>query len=354
MDRRLALKGCLIGAAIGDALGLPYEGLAPRRIARMAMASDVTIYRFIAKRGMVSDDTEHLSMVAQALIVSAGDPERFLQSLSRQLRWWLAGVPAGIGLATLRATLRLWLGVSPLRSGVFSAGNGPAMRSAILGVCYGDDPEQLHRLVRLSTHVTHTDPKAEQGALAIAIAAYCAYQTPDITPSAFQSLMEERLGESASEFLGLTEAVIRSVEQGETTADFAQRSGYIKGVSGYIFHTVPIVIHLWLRYRTDLLGALREAILCGGDTDTVAAIAGGVIGAGADLTKLPSRLQENLLEYPRNTVWLERLADRLDMVMTTKKPQSPLPISPLLLLLRNAAFAIFVLCHGLRRLAPPY
>jgi hypothetical protein len=70
------------------------------------------------------------------------------------MRWWLVGLPAGIGSATLRATLKLWLGFSPSRSGVFSAGNGPAMRSPVLGTAI-DDIETLRKFVRASTRITH-------------------------------------------------------------------------------------------------------------------------------------------------------------------------------------------------------
>ena len=87
---------------------------------------------------MVSDDTEHTCLVAQALCAAPTDADRFARHLARGLRWWLLGLPAGIGSATLRATLKLWLGFPPARSGVFSAGNGPAMRSAILGAAMDD------------------------------------------------------------------------------------------------------------------------------------------------------------------------------------------------------------------------
>lgn len=59
--------------------------------------------------------------------------------------------PPGVGFATLRAILKLWLIFSPENSGVFSAGNGPAMRSAIIGVCFGEYGEKLKNLVRSYT-----------------------------------------------------------------------------------------------------------------------------------------------------------------------------------------------------------
>ncbi len=166
---RDAIVGSILGTAVGDAIGLPYEGLSRRRAARMLGEPDRQ--RFFFRRGMVSDDTEHTCMVAQSLIASAGDLDEFTNRLARQLRLWLLGLPAGVGLATLRATVKLCLGFSPRRSGVVSAGNGPAMRSRQQSGAAIDDPDELKALVRASTRITHTDPKAEYGALAVAIAA---------------------------------------------------------------------------------------------------------------------------------------------------------------------------------------
>ena len=94
----------------------------------------------------------------------------FRWNFAWRLRFWLLALPAGVGFATLKAMLKLWLGVSSERSGVFSAGNGPAMRAAILGVVF-DDRMMMQEFVRASTRITHTDPKAEYGALAVALAA---------------------------------------------------------------------------------------------------------------------------------------------------------------------------------------
>src|SRR5882724_9081923 len=89
-------------------------------------------------------------------------------NLAWKLRWWLVGVPAGIGLGTLRSILKLWMGFGPKRSGVWSAGNGPAMRSAIIGAYFSSQPEKMSAYVEASTCLTHTDPKALIGALAVA------------------------------------------------------------------------------------------------------------------------------------------------------------------------------------------
>ena len=141
MDRAEAAVGCILGTAVGDALGLASEGLAKNRQKRWFPSLDG--YHLFFNKGLCSDDTEHTCMIAQSIIVSGGDEKSFVRDFSWRLRWWLVGLPAGIGFATLRSILKLWLFVPGGWRGVYSAGNAPAMRSALLGVCYADDEARL-------------------------------------------------------------------------------------------------------------------------------------------------------------------------------------------------------------------
>ncbi len=68
---REAIVGCILGTAVGDALGLPYEGVSPQRAPKLLGPPER--YRFCFGRGMISDDTEHTCMVAQSLIDAGGD-----------------------------------------------------------------------------------------------------------------------------------------------------------------------------------------------------------------------------------------------------------------------------------------
>jgi len=174
------LSGSLLGTAAGDAYGLPYEGLSPCRIGKCFVPRRYALIPLL-HGGMVSDDTEHAVMAAQAWIDGAGDPEIFRRSLRGRLKWWFARLPAGIGLATLRSCLKMWLGLG--RTGVYSAGNGPAMRASVLGVLC-DDLDGLCRMVKISTELTHTDPKAYRGALAVALLAWYETHHPSWTTEA--------------------------------------------------------------------------------------------------------------------------------------------------------------------------
>jgi ADP-ribosylglycohydrolase len=351
-DRTHAFAGCILGTAVGDALGLPREMLSAQRAERL-FGGPPLHHRFVLGRGMVSDDTQHTCMVAQALLASGGDPERFMRSFAWRLRFWLLGLPIAVGLTTLKATLKLLIGFPPTRSGVYSAGNGPAMRAAILGVYAADDPKRLRELVGASTRLTHTDPDAESGALAVALAAaYGATHGPK--------------GTSATEFLAnlhdalppgrLTKALAIMAEhlaRGAEPRDYARALGLDDRISGYINHTVPAALYCWLRYPGEFRTAVEQVILLGGDTDTTAAIVGGIAGAAAGASSIPQEWLDGLLEWPRSVEWMRALAVRLAEAASGRQ-QKPLPVFLPGVPVRNFVFLAIIVAHIIRRLLPPY
>lgn len=345
------IAGSLVGTAIGDALGLPYEGLSRRRAERLF--GPATRHRFLFGRGMVSDDTEHACMAAQSLIAGWRDVDAFRDDLASRLRWWLAALPAGTGLATLRAILKLWAGVSPERSGVMSAGNGPAMRAPILGAAI-EDPEELRRFVSASTRMTHRDPKADYGAFATALAARMA--AADRSPSIehFQNALTEYLPSEAEELRSSIDLAVGSAGRGESTRAFADSLGLSRGVTGYVYHTVPVVLHAWFRHPRDYAAAVRAVIECGGDTDSTAAIVGGIVGAAVGIEGIPPEWINSMIEWPRTMKWIERLAMDLEATIANNKSGKPPRLPTTGVLARNAVFLTVVLAHGFRRLAPPW
>ena len=347
-----SLIGCLLGTAVGDALGLPYEGMTAARGNRMF--PDTGRHHFLFGHGMVSDDTEHACFTAQAIVASKGNIEQFERELARSLRWWLIGLPAGIGFATLRAILKLWLGIPPSRSGVFSPGNGPAMRSHILGVAFGSDPEKLRDSVLRSTRMTHIDTKAFYGAMTVAVAANISASGRLVRPQDFMRTLQEYLtGVEAEECLRIMGASCESAERGEGPAAFAESLGSRNGISGYMYHTVPCVIQTWLRHQRDYEGGIREIIEAGGDTDTTAAILGGIIGAGMGKEGMPERWLSRIIEWPRSAVWMERLGYEAGRMLRGEPAAVPRYFIPGIVP-RNLIFLATVLGHGFRRLLPPY
>jgi ADP-ribosylglycohydrolase len=348
-----AAVGCILGTAVGDALGLACEGLSRSRQQRWFPKLDG--YHLLLGKGLCSDDTEHTCMLAQAILVSGGDEEMFARDFSWRLRWWLAGAPAGIGLATLRSILKLWLFVPRGWRGVDSAGNGPAMRSALLGVCFADDEARLVSLNRSATRLTHTDPKAECGALAIALAARCSMRgLPFDAFLADLARLSAPLGAAGTELVGLATRARASAAAGEPTERFADSLGCSQGVSGYMYHSVPVVLQAWFAHPRDYARAVTAIIRCGGDTDTTAAMLGAIVGSGVGRVGIPQPWLDDLVEWPRTVSWMEGLALKAAGAAQSGKPGFAHRLSIAGLALRNAGFFLLVLAHGLRRLLPPY
>jgi ADP-ribosyl-[dinitrogen reductase] hydrolase len=348
---RDGVAGILIGTAVGDALGLPREGLSRRRAGRV-FGDGPLRHAFLLGRGMYSDDLEHTAMVAQAWLAAGDDVDRFERELAWRLRWWLAALPAGVGFATLRACLRLWVGFPPARSGVYSAGNGPAMRSAILAACAGSDASRLRVLVRASTRITHTDPRAEEGALAVALAARASLESADAF-DAVAELQHIRDAVEGDELRRALETVTRLVEERADAGALVDALGLARGVSGYVNQTVPVALFCWGRWHSDYRTAVEAVIGLGGDTDTTAAITGALVGARIGAAAIPQEWVAGLVEWPRSVSWLHAVAGALAEAQEGRHAR-PVPWFWPGIVPRNLMFVVVVLLHGFRRLLPPW
>jgi ADP-ribosyl-[dinitrogen reductase] hydrolase len=341
--------GLLLGCAVGDALGLPAEGLSPRRIKRR-WGSEWT-HHFFLGRGMTSDDTEHTFLVAQALLTHSREPVAFQQSFGWKLRLWLLGLPAGVGWATFRAILRLWVGFPPHRSGLLSAGNGPAMRSPILGAYFADAPDSRRAYVGAATRLTHTDPRAAIAAQAMAETAAWAVNQDRPADQHLRDL--HKLGDDPEWRIVCNKLAAAFAAQASVQA-FADSLGLHEGVTGYAYHSAPVGLFAFFRHPGDFRSAMEAALSCGGDTDTVGAMVGALCGAQVGVEGIPARWRDGVFEWPRSTRLLERVASRLAEQKVTGRPQGAIWYAWPGLVPRNLFFLLLVLLHGLRRLAPPY
>lgn len=340
--QKQAILGCLLGTAVGDALGLPAERLSRKRVAAMKLGDQ---HRFIIGRGMFSDDTEHTLMLATALIEHPNDSLAMQRALGWKLRWWFIALPAGVGLSTAKAILRLWLGFPAAKAGVHSAGNGAAMRSAIMGVVFDDDAAKRQTFALAACRLTHTDPRAEESALLVAEAACMAAQhlpTHEILPVLEKLIVSE---EMKSRFATLK----TSLSTQKSVLEFAEEIGCGYGVSGFAPNTVAVALFAWLRHRGDFESAVRSVIQCGGDTDTVAAITGAISGAETGETGIPREWIDGIFEWPRSVNYIRRVAQAL-VSGNRHAPRYFWPAVPL----RNLFFLGIVILHGFRRLLPPY
>lgn len=330
MDQRTRLRGALLGLALGDALGLPYEGLSARTVARRF---DPERYRLWRNVGLVSDDTEQTVLLAEAL-VDATDDEEVERRFRRAMVGWLLRLPFGIGWGTLRACVRMSFGLS--RPGVGSAGNGAAMRAGILGVVLADEPARRRRLGTRLARLTHTDARAVQAALYVTeLAAACA-RSRDADRTSLVAVAQDVLDHAALRAAVQEALDLASLPLVEAAPEL--------GNSGFAIHTIGLCTYCFLRYGTDPMQGVEAAVLAGGDTDTHAAIVGGWLGALHGPERFRSSLVERLQKGPFGRRHLDRLAGAL-----ADGEEAP-AWSSAHAIVRNLALYPVVLWHGITRM----
>ena len=330
----------LLGGALGDSLGLPSEGMNARRVARLRPGT--LRQSLVFGHGMVSDDTEHAVMTLLSLRDSDGDEKKFTDALARRLRWWLASVPAGIGMATARSIIKLWFGFNPSSSGVVSAGNGPLMRAPVIGLWFPDSHPQRERMVQASTAMTHRDPRALEAALMIAEAAAIAGSKTQGASEILDRLERHVVsGEMRIRFANLREHLAAHQSVQIFANSFSRKLGF---VSGFAPDTAAVAIYAWLLHRGDFTATVESVIRAGGDTDTVAFVAGALSGAEVGVDGLNQSWLATLADWPLSIGYLKTVTDS----DSRNFPRWPL------LMIRNLALLAIVLTHGVRRLFPPY
>lgn len=339
------ILGCLLGTAVGDAIGLPAEGLSRTKAGKFCQGG--LQHRLWFGHGMFSDDTEHTLMVAAALHRHGNDVMAFQRALAWSLRWWMLALPAGVGMSTAKANLRLWIGFPVSRAGVRSAGNGAAMRSAIIGVVFSQDKEKRQVFALAACRLTHTDERAEESALLVAEAAamFTAGMDNKDLIAALSPLVK------SSEMTLRWEKLLFGLQEGMGIQAYADTIGCERGVSGFAPNTVAVALFACMRHRGDFRRIISDVVACGGDTDTVAAIAGGICGAEVGEAGIPAEWVQGICDWPRSVGYVRKTAAALG------DPAGAGPLPPLhwwAVPLRNLFFLLVVLGHGFRRLVPTF
>jgi ADP-ribosylglycohydrolase len=227
-----------------------------------------------------------------------------------------------------------------------SAGNGAAMRSAVIGVFFHERLEQRQEFGRALAEVTHRDDRAVEGAMYVAeVAAVCASSSGSISPECFQ-------GEARGVVKNpqLCDAIDRAVELAGRKVG-VHEAAETCGNTGFVVHTVPFALFCLLRFGDDPLKTLQEAISAGGDTDSIGAILGGWLGTLHGEAGVPGKLINRIHDGPFGPSHLRKLATYLSNVRTGEPSLVP-RYSQAAALTRNLALYPVILGHGLRRILP--
>lgn len=276
--------GCLVGLALGDALGAPLEFLSREAIAATwGEVRDLLGGGWLnVDPGEYTEDTQ-LAVALASSIVACGRVEP--ADIARRFVAWLQGGPTDVGKLTRAAIRYHEQGLSPDEVGPRvaaemagrCAGNGSVMRCAPVGLFHARRPDRLVRDSARSSAITHSDPRPVWGTIALnlALAELLAGRSDHLAARVAEQIAEPRVREA--------------IRQAPTLARREVRSG------GYVLETLGAAF--WaLENHPGFEEVVVAAINLGDDADTVGAVAGALAGAREGFGAIPAR-------------WLRQLQD---------------------------------------------
>ncbi len=342
----------MLGVAIGDALGLARNHL-QRRVALKMFGRPPLSYRLVPGRGIYSDDSQLMFLSAQALLQSRSDLRAFRRYFQKRLRWYQLSMPVGIGKATSLSALKCWLAVLKISTGVKSADNSAATRAMFAALATHGTGHRLSRWVEETTTLTHTDPLAVDGCQVLAMLTDLAATTKPDKFDALQALSMAISTSSQEELRANLQELLPFLELRRSPSTVARHFNWDTCVGSCMVSTTTMAVYCWLRYPTDFRRAVESAITLGGDSGTIAAIVGGLVGAHVGVKHLPRDLVDGLRNFPHDNDWIKKMAERF-----SHWPHGPddlhsapaLPSDPPAQLIRNILNFSIVLLHRVARL----
>ncbi|WP_268797604.1 ADP-ribosylglycohydrolase family protein [Pseudomonas huanghezhanensis] len=313
IDTRDRALGAFYGLALGDALGMPTQSLSREQIkqrfdritALTAADADQPIAPNMAA-GSITDDTEQAVLVAELLVAGGGriDPADLAQSL---IDWEVVMQAKGsqdlLGPSTKRAIEMILAGHSPEEAGRFGTTNGAAMRITPVGIAANvRNPEPFVDAVVQACQVTHNTTLGISSAAAVA-----AVVSAGINGVALGSALEigvtiAQQAEKQGHWVagGRIAARIQWAKTLCADCDNQQLPTLIYEVIGTSVASQESVVaafalaHQVAAGRLTAFDAVCMAASLGGDTDTIAAILGAMLGACQGLSAWPERMIEQI------------------------------------------------------------
>ena len=284
-ERADRAAGAMVGWAVGDALGAPFEfRLGGTFSGRFPEPGGLHGNELCGgggwKPGEATDDTQMGLLIAESLLECGGLD---LPDIFRRFRRWAAADPKDIGILTetvLTGHLP-WdqAALDYAAHNLHAAGNGSLMRAVPAALRYARQDQAIRvEAARSISALTHADPATGWGCAVyqeLVIAALDGRNVHAALPAA----------------LALVDEPHRTRWQTVLTPGWQPLMATES--NGAVWPTLGTA--LWaLHSSTTFEEALRAAVDLGGDTDTVAAVTGGLAGAVHGLAAIPARWTERV------------------------------------------------------------
>jgi len=325
MTQRDRAVGALYGLAIGDALGMPTQLMSRTGIAERYGVID----RFRAAdawhplagglpAGHITDDTEQALLLARLLIEGHGHVAPGI--FARALVEWEDDMRARgsldlLGPSTKRAVQAVLDGEPLATAGRFGTTNGAAMRVTPVGILRTWQPTDIFvDLVAETSFVSHNTGVAIAGAAAVAAAVSAGIDGANLEGAVEAAVEAAQVGAKRGYWIAAADVASR-IRLAIDLADPADVDGSltrlyeIVGTSLATQESVPAVFGILATFPDDPWSAVCSAASLGGDSDTVAAMAGAIGGALHGTAGFPAGARETVATV--NSLDLEPVADRL-------------------------------------------
>ncbi|PQO28813.1 ADP-ribosylglycohydrolase family protein [Blastopirellula marina] len=293
-------QGSLLGLAVGDALGGRFEAQSAEHL-RQRFSGVESLINYVADEIWYTDDTQMTIALAEVL---ADQGEILEQPLCAAfVANYVPSRGYGRGARMVIEAMEEGEGYQAVASKHFpggSYGNGAAMRVAPVGLFFHDNEARLLEQARQSAFPTHVHPLGIEGAQLIAAAvAYVTRSDEFKRDDFFRLLISHCQSEEYREKLAMAS---------ETTS-IEQLAALGNGIEA--LESVPTAIASFALSPESYAETIGNVILLGGDTDTLAAMAGAISGAYLGVEAIPKRLLDRLEESPKGKAYLRNLASRL-------------------------------------------
>lgn len=316
-------RGCLLGSVVGDVVGAVVEAESPgyiaqtyRNIDEILAVDSVAEFAGPAWRvGRFTDDTQMTLCVAEWLLEDEShSPENLLARFAKAYEPWRRYGPGTAGILRLFEEHRNhWRQLSTAMFPQGSYGNGSAMRVAPIALAYFRDLKKAMEVAVESSRPTHSHSLADQAVVLQCVAVATAVGMDKFSPQPFLQTMRASLTrfsdllQDTSILSHSIDAVGGGLEDGTSCEEMSLTLG--TGVDAH--EAVPMAIYCFLSHPESYAKVIHEAVFLGGDTDTIACMAGAISGAFLGVSAIPSRWCDAIREDEYSGRTIETLADRL-------------------------------------------
>ncbi len=295
-------KGCLIGLALGDILGVPFEFWKKENVAKYLdnhelVTKDFSYGDISFPAGFYSDDTAMTICLAESLIEKGFNLD---DQFERYQKWYLFGYATpfddrgyGIGQQTLKALSRKIDFTKMSGLDERAGGNGSLMRCAPIGLYYQGNNQEIRDKSLLASYITHD------------------YHISGWTCIILNTILSFIIdGYDKKQIFSEIKNILKNIAPDEIKKifeiDYDSMKEFNHNISGYSVDTLKIALWSWLTSE-NYLESIKKVVLLGDDADTFGAVTGAITGCYWGYNSIPTEYKLPIIKHD----YIVNLAEKL-------------------------------------------